>query len=123
MIQGMRVGLVRRTRFGASCEEAVARVFEDVPRPGKRLLVVEAGMATQEPCAAATAQDALLGRLRMNAKLRCAPPPPTGKPGRRPVHGAGLHPGRALPRGRPTWIGTSRARRGHPTAALASAAL
>src|SRR4029450_9457731 len=38
-----------------------------------------------------------LGRLRMNAKLRCAPPPPTGKPGRRPVHGAVLHPGRAIP--------------------------
>jgi hypothetical protein len=98
MMQGMRVGLVRRTRFGASCEEAVARVFEDLPpAQGKRLLVVDAGIATQEQFAAATAQDALLGRLRMNAKLRCAPPPPTGKPGRRPVHGAVLHPGRALP--------------------------
>jgi hypothetical protein len=40
MIEGVRVGLVRRTRFGASCEEAVARVFEDVPpAQGKRLLV------------------------------------------------------------------------------------
>ena len=98
MIEGVRVGLVRRTRFGASCEEAVARVFEALPpAQGKRLLVVEAGIATQEQFAAATAQDALLGRLRMNAKLRCAPPPPTGKPGRRPVHGAVLHPGRALP--------------------------
>jgi hypothetical protein len=38
----VRVGLVRRTRFGASCEEAVARVFEDLPpAQGKRLLVVE----------------------------------------------------------------------------------
>src|SRR2546426_5205692 len=98
MIQGMRVGLVRRTRCGASCEEAVARVFEDLPpAQGKRLLVVDAGIATQEQFAAVTAQDALLGRLRINAKLRCAPPPPTGKPGRRPVHGAVLHPGRALP--------------------------
>ncbi|HSL70790.1 MAG TPA: hypothetical protein VK864_11150, partial [Longimicrobiales bacterium] len=98
MIEGVRVGLVRRTRFGASCEEAVTRVFEDLPpAPGTRLLVVDAGIATQEQCAAATAQDALLGRLRINVKLRCAPPPPTGKPGRRPVHGAVLHPGRALP--------------------------
>src|SRR3989475_4427910 len=98
MIQGMRVGLVRRTRCGASCEEAVARVFEDLPpAQGKRLLVVDAGIATQEQFAAVTAQDALLGRLRINAKLRCAPPPPTGKPGRRPVHGAVLHPGRPLP--------------------------
>jgi hypothetical protein len=98
MIQGVRVGLVRRTRFGASCDEAVAHVFADLPpAQGKRLLVVDAGIATQEQFAAATEQDALLGRLRMNAKLRCAPPPPTGKPGRRPVHGAVLHPGCALP--------------------------
>ena len=98
MIEGVRVGLVRRTRFGTSCAEAVARVFEDLPpAQGKRLLVVDAGIATQEQLAMATAQDALLGRLRINIKLRCAPPPPTGKPGRRPVHGAVLHPGRALP--------------------------
>jgi hypothetical protein len=102
MIQGVRVGLVRRTRFGASCEEAVARLFEDLPpSQGKRLLVVDAGIATQEQFAAATEQDALLGRLRINVKLRCAPPPPTGKPGRRPVHGAVLHPGCALPEGAP----------------------
>jgi hypothetical protein len=98
MMQGVRVGLVRRTRFGASCDEAVARVCADLPpAQGNRLLVVDAGIATQEQFAAATEQDALLGRLRINAKLRCAPPPPTGKPGRRPVHGAVLHPGRALP--------------------------
>jgi len=98
MIAGVRVGLVRRTRFGASCEEAVARVFADLPpAQGQRRLVVDAGIATQEQLAAATAQDALLGRLRINVKLRGAPPPPTGTPGRRPVHGAVLHPGRALP--------------------------
>jgi len=97
-IGGVGVGLVRRTRFGASCEEAVTRVFEDLPpAQGTRLLVVDAGIATQEQFAAATAQDALLGRLRINAKLRCAPPPPTGKPGRRPVHGAVIHPGRDIP--------------------------
>src|SRR6267378_3436702 len=98
MIEGVRVGLVRRTRFGASCEEAVARIFEDLPpSQGKRLLVVDAGIATKEQFAAATAQDALLGRLRINVKLRCAPPPPTGHPGRRPGHGAVLHPGRDIP--------------------------
>src|SRR5205085_4812716 len=95
MIEGVRVGLVRRTRFGASGQAAVARVFADLPpAQGKRLLLVDAGIATQDQFAAATTQDALLGRLRINVKLRCAPPPPTGKPGRRPVHGAVLHPGR-----------------------------
>jgi len=98
MIKGVRVGLVRRTRLGASCEEAVVRVFEALPpAQGKRLLVVDAGIATKEQLAAATEQDALLGRLRINTKLRCAPPPPTGNPGRRPVHGAVLHPGRDIP--------------------------
>jgi hypothetical protein len=97
-IQGVRVGLVRRTRFGASCDEAVGRVFEDLPpTPNKRLLVVDAGIATKEQFSQATQQDALLGRLRINTKLRGVPPPPTGKPGRRPVHGAVLHPGRDLP--------------------------
>src|SRR5947207_415139 len=77
MIEGVRVGLVRRTRFGANCEEAVAHVFEALPpAQGTRLLVVDAGIATQEQFAAATTQDALLGRLRINVKLRCAPPPP-----------------------------------------------
>lgn len=94
LINGVRVGLVRRTRFGASCQEAVEQVFHDLPpTPNKRLLVVDAGIATQEQFAAATDQDALVGRLRINCKLRGAPPPPTGKRGRPPVHGAVLHPG------------------------------
>src|SRR5262249_6697968 len=59
--------------------------------------VVDAGIATKEQFATATAQDALLGRLRINVKLRCAPLPPTGKRGRRPVHGAVIHPGRDVP--------------------------
>ena len=33
MIQGVRVGLVRRTRFGPSCQDAVARVFDALPPP------------------------------------------------------------------------------------------
>jgi hypothetical protein len=31
MIQGVRVGLVRRTRCGPSCQEAVAHVFDALP--------------------------------------------------------------------------------------------
>src|SRR2546430_6824319 len=47
MIEGVRVGLVRRTRFGASGEEAVARGFAGLaPSHGKRVLVVEAGIST-----------------------------------------------------------------------------
>ena len=33
MIHGVRVGLVRRTRFGPSCQDAVARVFDALPPP------------------------------------------------------------------------------------------
>src|SRR5882724_8027981 len=62
MIQGVRVGLVRRTRFGPRCQDAVARVFDELPPTlGKRLLVVDAGIATKEQFAAATERDALLG--------------------------------------------------------------
>ena len=76
------MGLVRRIRFGPSCQDAVARVFDALPPPpGRRLLVVDVGLATKEQCAVATAQDALLGRLRINVKLRCAPPPPRANPG------------------------------------------
>ena len=98
LINGRRVGLVRRARFGASCQEAVENVFHALPPTArKRLLAVDAGIATKEQFAAATDQDALVGRLRINCKLRCAPPPPTGKRGRRPRHGAVLHPGAAHP--------------------------
>ena len=58
-IAGVRVGLVRRVRFDPSCEAAVAAVFDDWPKcQQKRLLVVDAGIATQEQFAAATEQDA-----------------------------------------------------------------
>ena len=88
LIRGVRVGLVRRVRFGASCEAAVSQLFGDLPKSvAARLVVVEAGIATKEQFAAATAHDALLGRLRRNGKLRCAPPPPNGKRGRNPIHG------------------------------------
>lgn len=95
LINGIRLGLVRRTRFGESCEKAVAALFKELPLcESPRLLVVDAGIATKEQFDAATEENALLGRLRANCKLRCAPPTSTGKRkrGRRPIHGPVLHP-------------------------------
>src|SRR5256884_1876292 len=67
MIEGVRVGLVRRTRFGASCEEAVARVFADLPPPpGQRLLVGDAGSAPPGQLAAAPHPIRLLGALGLH---------------------------------------------------------
>jgi hypothetical protein len=103
MIRGVRVGLVRRTRFGGRCEDAVETLFHDLPpSESKRLILVDAGIATQERFAAATDQDALLGRLRRNSKLRCAPPPPSGKRGHPLWHGPVLHPGAPAPEVEPT---------------------
>jgi hypothetical protein len=103
LIRGIRVGVVRRTRFGATCQEAVAKVFADLPRRSeKRLFSVDAGIATLEQFRAATAQDALVGRLRKNVTLRRAPhPKPPGKRGRSALHGPVLHPGAKRPEGRP----------------------
>ncbi len=95
-ISGVRVGLVRRVRFGDSCEEATAAIFEDLPNSkSHRLLVVDAGIATHKQFAAASDKDALLGRLRINSKLRCTPPPRPEQPGpgRPKKHGDILHPG------------------------------
>src|SRR5262249_57211911 len=93
-----RVGLLPRARCGSSSQAGVDRLCAVLPpAPGNRLLVVDAGIATKEQFAAATVQEALLGRLRINTKLRCAPAPPSGKPGRPPVHGEVLHPGHAHP--------------------------
>ncbi len=102
MIRGTRVGLVRRVRFGESCEKAVEAVFADAPKTeGNRLQVVDAGIATYERFSKAREEVALLGRLRINCSLRCAPAPlpPGQKRGRgRPTeHGARLHPGAAAP--------------------------
>jgi len=98
IIRGVRVGLVRRTRFGARCEDAVETLFHALPpSESKRLIIVDAGIATQERFAAATDQDALLGRLRINSTLRGAPPPPSGKRGHPMWHGPVLHPGALAP--------------------------
>ncbi len=94
-IRGVRVGLLRRARFALSSDKAVEMVFKDVAKmEGNCLIVVDAGIATKEQFAAATEYKALLGRLRINCKLRCAPRPPNGLPGRPPIHGPVLHPGR-----------------------------
>ena len=103
LIGGVRVGLVRRTRFGATCQEAVANIFADLPASAeKRLFSVDAGIATIEQFRAATEQDALVGRLRKNVTLRRAPAPTRpGKRGRPALHGPVLHPGAKRPEGRP----------------------
>jgi hypothetical protein len=99
LIGGIRAGLVRRTRFGKRCEEAVAALFRELPpSPEKRLFSVDAGIATVEQFAAATAHDALVGRLRKNVALRRAPQPRRrGRRGRPPLHGPVLHPGATRP--------------------------
>jgi hypothetical protein len=103
LVDGVRVGLVRRTRFGATCQEAVAQLFADLPpSPEKRLFSVDAGIATIEQFHAATEHDALVGRLRKNVTLRRAPAPKRpGKRGRSALHGPVVHPGAKRPEGRP----------------------
>jgi hypothetical protein len=103
LIGGIRVGLVRRTRFGGTCQEAVANLFADLPASAeKRLFSVDAGIATIEQFRAATEQDALVGRLRKNVTLRRAPAPKRpGKRGRSALHGPVVHPGVPRPEGRP----------------------
>ena len=102
LIRGIRVGVVRRTRFGATCQEAVAQVFADLPEsPEKRLFSVDAGIATVAQFRAATERDALVGRLRKNVALRRAPHPRRpDQRGRSPLHGPVLHPGAKRPEGR-----------------------
>ena len=103
LIAGVRVGLVRRTRFGVTSQEAVAHLFADLPpSPEKRLFSVDAGIATIEQFRAATEHDALVGRLRKNVTLRRVPAPKRpGQRGRSPLHGPVVHPGAKRPEGRP----------------------
>jgi hypothetical protein len=103
-VGGVRVGVVRRPRFGTTCEKAVATLFTDPPQSTeKRLFSVDAGIATLEQFRAATEHDALCGRLRRKGSLRRAPLPSRLGRGRgRPLrHGPALHPGAKKPEGRP----------------------
>jgi hypothetical protein len=110
LIGGVRVGLVRRTRFGFTCQDAVASLFTDLPASTeKRLFSVDAGIATIEQFRTATEHDALVGRLRKNVTLRRAPQPKRpGQRGRPALHGPVLHPGAKRPEGRPDEDVTSR---------------
>jgi hypothetical protein len=103
LIGGGRVGVVRRARFGATCQQAVEKVFADLPESAEKwLFSVDAGIATIEQFRAATERDALVGRLRKNVTLRRAPAPKRpGKRGRSVLHGPVLHPGAKRPEGRP----------------------
>ncbi len=103
-IRGIRTGLLRCVRYGKSSETAVEKLFHYMPKISDNcLVVVDAGIATKEQFAAATKEQALLGRLRRNCKLRCAPPPPVkGKRGAKPKHGKVLHPGRSRPEVKPS---------------------
>ena len=99
LIRGLRVGLVRRTRFGATCQEAVAQVFAALPESAeKRLFSVDAGIATIEQFQAATERDALVGRLRQNVTLRRAPAPKRPNAGAPPCMGRCCIQGRSAPR-------------------------
>ena len=96
--RGVRVGLGRRTRFGARCAAAVETLMHAFPpRASKRLRVVDAGMATPDRVATATDAGALRGRGRMHGTLRGAPPPPSGTRGHPMWHGPVLHPGAHTP--------------------------
>jgi hypothetical protein len=103
LIGGVRVGMVRRARCGATCQKAVEKVFADLPEsPEKRLCSVDAGIATLEQFRAATARDALVGRLRKTVSVRRAPAPRRpGKRGRSALQGPVLQPGAKRPEGRP----------------------
>lgn len=98
IIEGVKLGFVRRTRFGICCEEAIEKLFSHLPKcDKKRLLVVDAGIATKEQFALSTQEDALMGRLRINAKLRMKAGKRNGTRGRFPIHGKVLHPGSLIP--------------------------
>lgn len=97
VIEGVQMGFVRRTRFGSSCEAAIENLFQALPAgAGPRLRVVDAGIATKEQFAKATEDEALMGRLRINTRLRLKPEARKGTRGPHPKHGAVFHPGSAM---------------------------
>jgi len=94
-VKGVRLGLSRRVCVKGSSEAAISDLFSySHELEGYSLTLVDAGIAKKEQFAAASHEHGLLGRLRKNAKLRCAPKPkPPGKRGPHPKHGPVLHPG------------------------------
>lgn len=94
MIKGIRLGLVQKVRFGDSSESAIEEVFIEIEkRERKKLIVVDAGIAKKEQFSKASEKDALVGRLRINQKMRCEPEKVEGKRGRPSLHGKIIHPG------------------------------
>ena len=102
-IKGIRTPLLRCIRYGKSSETAVEKLFQEIPKISDNcLIIVDAGIATKGQFSDANKKQALLGRLRRNCKLRCAPPPPVkGKRGAKTKHGLVLHPGRSKPEVKP----------------------
>jgi hypothetical protein len=95
IIKGIRVGLSYKVKMACSAESAIEEVFGELREtPRKKLILVDAGIATKEEFSKATEKEALLGRLRINQKMRCAPIKIKGRRGRPPLHGDIIHPGR-----------------------------
>jgi hypothetical protein len=97
MIKGIRMGLVQKIRYGNNAKGEVEKVFNEVEKtPQKQLILVDAGIATKEQFSKASENKAILGRLRINQKLRCEPIKIKGKRGRPPLHGEIIHPGKNI---------------------------
>lgn len=95
MIKGIRVGLSYKVKMACSAENAIEEVFTELRKTArKKLILVDAGIATKEEFSRATEKEALLGRLRINQKMRCAPIKIQGRRGRPKTHGEIMRPGR-----------------------------
>lgn len=93
MIKEIRLGLVQKVKIKESAESAIEEVFEELRKTNSnKLIIVDAGIATKEEFSKATEKEALLGRLRINQKLRTQPIKKNSR-GRPPIHGQIMHPG------------------------------
>jgi hypothetical protein len=109
MIGPRRVPWLRGAKFGTSEASAVALVFPEVKKlEGDHLIIGDAKIATKEQFAAASQEQALAGRLRINCPRRGQPKPRPNKKnkqkrarGHPPLHGAVLPPGRGRPEVKP----------------------
>lgn len=95
MIKGIRVGLSYKVKMTCSAESAIEEVFGELRKTArKKLILIDAGIASKEEFSRATEKEALVGRLRINQKMRCEPIKIKGKRGRPKTHGEIIHPGR-----------------------------